>query len=225
MSTTHNVSTLFPAFMLVGALAIAGCSEEPGAVWEPDSDSSSILHELGLPTDFEVAPSAQDGSGSFAVAVGAGASGEGAEVELSIESGSFTLWAVRGETLVLQALDIRLADVEVPSDVFTPDGAALTNLSAHLAAPVTLEVDDADGRVGTVAELDLEAEWTLELPGGASYEMSALRLRELPFALDIERDEAGELAVRLVAFRQGTFWRWADRFRLSDLVVDLVSGE
>lgn len=225
MSLSHHLTSLCSALLVASAPAFFGCAEEPGAVWGPDSPPTSILYDLGVPTDFEVAPTAHDGSGSFAVAVGAGATGEGTDIELSIDGGSFTLWAVRGETLMLEALDIRIEDVAVPSDVFAPDGATLTHLSAHLTAPATLEVDDADGRVGAIANLDLAAEWTLELPGGESYEMSELRLRDLPFALDIERDETGALAARLVAFRQGTFWRWADRFRLSDLVVDLVSGE
>jgi len=224
MFSSNFRSSRCAALLLSSALLVVACDGQPDEVLDPDEASTTILHDLGLPSTFAIVPTTEDGSGSFAVAVGAGESGDGAEFELSINSGSFELWAARGEILMLQALEVEIENVELPSDVFTPEGAALTGLRASLRAPVTLDVSDDHEHLGAIAELDLRAEWTLELPDGTAYEMSALRLDDVPFALDIERDESGELSARVVAFRQGTFWRWADRFQLSDLVVDLVAG-
>jgi hypothetical protein len=210
------------ALAVAFALApLAACQGQGHDDWNPGPDDASLLEQLGAGVTVEVAPSSPEG-GSYAVtralALRAGAA---AEVALPIVGGYLALRATRDGLVVLEALEVDLSDAVIPPELFPPDGLHLTGLRLVLERPAVFGPDPGLDRLTAVGELDLRAEWAIDLGDGRSSPLGPLRLEGLPVSLDISRDPAGRLAVRVVAFRDGSFWRWAETFELTDLTLDL----
>lgn len=215
---THRFA---PIAALVLAL-LAACQGQGYDDWG-DPEAATLLEQLGAGATIEIAPSTADG-GSFAVtratALRAGAS---AEVALPILGGLADLRATRDGLLVLESLEVELADALIPPELFPPSGLQLTDLRLVLEGPAVFTAEESPGRLTAIGVLDLRAEWAIGLGDGRSSALQPLRLEALPVSLDIVRDAHGALSLRMVAFRDGSFWRWAETFELTDLAVDLQS--
>lgn len=208
-------------FGALSALALAACQGSPDDIWTPDPGQPAILRELGVPQSLPVAPSGAQGS--FATARGTAGQTE-ADIDLLVTGGSIELWAPSDGLLVVQDLEVELADVVVPPEVLPPQGAYLTGVGARLATPVSVDVTEQGGTVSVIASLDLEAHWALASADGTVFPMSRISLDKVPFSLEISRNALGRLEARLVGFRDGPFWRWAGTLELGDLTVDLRAG-
>jgi hypothetical protein len=207
--------------LLITVLFVA-CQGEPEQLWDPEPPDEPVLRDLRVPVRMAIEPTqvGLDVRGSFAAARGV-AGGAEADLQLAVVGGSIELWAPSDEVLLIREVDVQLADIAVPPEVLPPHGAYLTGVGATLASPITVEPTDDGATATVIANLDLDASWALVVGEGESYPLSTLRLRQVPFSLEISRNLVGDLRVRLVGFRDGTFWSWAGAFELADLTVDL----
>ncbi len=215
-----NVRETFVGFsrLLLGVLAaggLASCQGEADDVWSPEPDPE-LLEELRLPATLALAPSGEQGSYASAQAT---AGGEGSDVEIPIAGGHLTLWTTDAGLVVVDELVIEASDVIIGADVVPPAGVHLTGIRGTLQSPAALDPVVSGDRLTGIAHLDLAVEWAIVIDGEV-HPLATLRLGELPFSLEVERT-AGGLAARLVAFRDGEFWSFADLWRLADLTLDL----
>jgi hypothetical protein len=207
--------------LLTGAM-LAACQGEPPPDWEPEPGlGAELARALRVSATLQVAPADRFG-GSFARArAEAARTGAGAEVELAVAGGEVALRATADGLLVVERLEAFFEDVHVPAEIVPPAGVRLTGLLVRIERPLVVAPVEGPRGLTVIAAVDLVAEWAVDLGGGAVAELRPVRLRELPVSIDVGRDGLGRVQLRLVAFRDGEFWQWAETFRLGDLVVDL----
>jgi hypothetical protein len=210
-------------------LSSAACAAEVGPTWSPRPEEPSLIRALATPSQFDLEASGPDGAGSLASAVGGllgddEASSVRAPLPLEILGGYAELRATPDELIVLQGLHVDLADVSVDAAIFPPRGIALTGLEVLLASPVVLRPLVQENRVTASIQLDLMAEWAIDLGDGRVHPLNPVQLDQLSASVVVDRNLLGELRVGLTMTRDGPFWTWIDRFELSDLELSLVGG-
>jgi hypothetical protein len=204
--------------LLLGVLAaggLASCQGEADDVWSPEP-TADLVDELHVPAVLELAPSGEPGSYASARATAGGAD---IDVEIPVAGGHLQLWTTAEGLLVVDELAIEADDVVIGADVVPPDGVHLTGLRATLQSTAALDPVVSGDRLTGIARLDLTVDWAM-IVDGEVHALAPLRLGELPFSLEVERTPAG-LTARLVAFRDGQFWSFADLWQLADLTLDL----
>jgi len=209
--------------LLVTATALASlwsCQGEPDDLWSPDPAPGDLLDQLRVPQQLPLAGSGEVGSYAAARAVTAGGS---SDFEVTVTGGQLELWATEDRLLVIDDLVVEAADVAIGAEVVPPAGVQLTGLRARLVSPVAVAPTRSGDRLTAIARLDLEIDWSMAT-GGDSHPLSPLHLSGLPFSLDVVRSPSGQITARLVAFRDGRFWEYADLWSLADLTLDLLSA-
>lgn len=218
---THRIAL---ASIIAATALLGACQGQGHDDWVPDSEDTSVLQELGGGASFDIAPTTADG-GSYAVtqalALRAGAA---AEVALPIVGGYLDLRATRDGLVVLEALEVDVADAVIPPELFPPNGLRLTGLRLVLESPAVFSPEQGIDRLTAIGSIDARAEWAIDLGDGRSSALGPLHLEGLPVSLEVGRDASGGIRVRVVAFRDGSFWRWAETFELTDLAVDLTAN-
>jgi hypothetical protein len=206
--------------ILLGSCALAAllgsaCGDEP---LDGMAGERNLVDRLAIPTSFVLDP-----AGSAVTVVAGSREGGLEDIDLDLLDGVFvTRVNPRGEILV-ESLQIEVGDIDLPPAVVPPGGLPLRDIRLTIQRPGGGTFDDLGDMVAAVVELDVLIEWSAAFgPDGSVYPLRAIRLDNLPVALEIESAGAGQLRARLSAVHDGGFWSWAERFELRDLTVDLT---
>lgn len=205
------------SLIVLAALGVVpACAYDAGGM-DP-ATSTPLRRELGhramldLRADSQVAVSASTQAGPL----------DG--VSPQIVGGRAVLRATEDGVLLVEDLDVALADVVVPAGTIGDDALHLTDVSLHLGTQIASTGDWADDSVIGVGDADLLLDWSLVLPDGTPYQLATQKLRDQMFTVVVDRADDGALTAHVMTSAAGELRTFANRVTLSDLEVDVVAG-
>jgi hypothetical protein len=126
--------------------------------------------------------------------------------------------------LIVEDLDAKLADVDVPADAFGKV-IHLTDLQLRLGTQIDVDGDwDADGMYVTgEGQADLLLDWSWRLDDGTIYPLATQKLQNAQFDTSVREDAAGGLTAAVWMTKPGELRNFADRVTLRDLSLAVVA--
>jgi hypothetical protein len=124
--------------------------------------------------------------------------------------------------LVVEALEIDLADVVVPPGTVSPDAIAVTDLQLRLGIQLAVAPtwsDDGRSAVGT-GRADLLLDWSIVNDSG-TFPMATRKLEGTPFEVEVYLDEHDDVRARIATSVDGELSRYLDRIALSNFAMTL----
>ena len=146
------------------------------------------------------------------------------EVAPAVTGGRAVLRATPDGVVIVEDLDVRLADVTVPC----ANGGRpvhLTDLALRLGTQVDADGNwSADGMsVAGDGTGDLLLDWSWVLDDGTIYPLATEKLSRAPFSLHIAQDDAGQLTAAVWMKQDGDLRTIADQVTLSNLSMAVVA--
>jgi hypothetical protein len=166
---------------------------------------------LSLEDSSSIAITATDGSGGLLPTMRADIAGGRAAVRVT-----------RPGTLVVEALEIDLADVTVPAGAVSPDSIEVTDLQLRLGIQLAVEPtwsDDGKSAVGT-GRADLLLDWAVVNDSGV-FPMTTRKIESTPFEVEVYLDDHDDVRARIATSIDGELSRFLDRIALSNFSMDL----
>ena len=208
---------LIPIFAL--AAAIPACTfDGTGA----DADAASALRAnlvrrafLDLGTDSRVGVTARSSTDGSPMP----------EVQPTVTGGRAVLRATDDGFVIVEDLDVKLADVTVPPCAPGGQPIHLTDLALRLGTQVDADGNwSADGMSVTGdGNGDLLLDWSWVLADGTIYPLATQKLSHAPFSLSVRQDDAGQLDAAVWMKQDGDLRTIADQVTLSDLSMAVVA--
>lgn len=208
-------------------LALAACAGEPADYEGGDPLGPSLRERMVGPQRLTLAASAPEGGSFVSALVGGSLAGEPQQVTLPVVGGVVATRTEADGRVLLEQLEVELADVVLSEQEFPPHGLWLSGL--RLSADRSVAGDVAwseDEQAGALAvELDLLLDWGVVLSDGELHPLATQTVRGVRFEVDIGRSGPVGVSMALGAFAEGVVWRWSSLVEVSDLGMELVAGD
>lgn len=143
-------------------------------------------------------------------------------VEPRVVGGRAVLRTTADGWLLVEDLEITLADVQIPPGELGPDPVRLTDVDLRLGTQLAAQPYwSGDGEAAwAVGDADLLLDWSLVLDDGSAYPLATQRLGEADFTVAVARDTGG-LRAQVLSAVPGEVHRLTGLFTLSDLSVSV----
>jgi len=194
----------------------SACSAEGADGLEPQDDAT-LRSRLEKPTTLVI-----DSAASLVAATAhTDQDGDAMPIEFSIVDGRVDLIAQPSGEIVVHEFELDLGDVTVSADFLPPNGLELRELKVRMDYPVVAEPEWSED--GTAASGDvmmsITADWSAVFNDNV-YSLRSIVLPELLVHAHLALSGNTVLA-QVSAVKSGTFWNWAGKFQMSDLVVEV----
>lgn len=126
-----------------------------------------------------------------------------------------------GQSLVIQAAHLRVADVVLSPDQLPPNGLTFHNLALELKAPMQARAAWLAGGVEGVASLTGDFELTGELQtadGTSPFEPQ--EFAGVTVSADLTTDSFDDVQLRFRVHRSGVTWQWQGLLQTNDFELD-----
>lgn len=123
--------------------------------------------------------------------------------------------------LLIEDLEIQLADVTIPPGELGPDPVRLTDVELRLGTQLAAEpYYSGDGQAAWgIGEADLLLDWSMVTREGTTYPLATQRLGESEFTVTVRLDDTGNLSAEFATAVAGEVHRLTGLVTLSDLSV------
>jgi hypothetical protein len=204
--------------ILALAVAIPACSYDTGGA---DPNATPLRSELGHRAFLDLARDSR---------IGVTATGpDGArmpDVNPTVTGGRAVLRSTEDGFLIVEDLDVKLADVTVPAGTFGDKPVKLTDLVLRLGTQIDIDGDWAPTGMSVSGEGtgDLLLDWSWILDDGTIYPLATQKLKSAPFQVQVREDAAGGLSAAVWMVQPGELRKFADRVTISDLSLAVVAA-
>jgi hypothetical protein len=198
------------------AAAIPACTYDATGV---DPNKTPLRQELGKRAFLDL------GSDSRIGVTAIGPDGQVMKnVAPPVTGGRAVLRSTEDGFLVVEDLDVKLADVDVPAQDFGKP-IHLTDLVLRLGTQIDVDGDwDANGLAVTgEGTADILLDWSWRLDDGSLYPLATQKLSGAQFDVTAHDDGAGHLGAAVWMVKPGELRNFADRVMLRDLSVSVVA--
>lgn len=200
-----------PLLLSLASLSLAACAfEDDGLV------SDSLETQLHQRVFLDLAPSSTVG------VVATDADGNPMPyVEPRVTGGRAVLRTTEDGWLLVEDLDVQLADVVIPPGAIGDDAVTLTEVGLHLGTQLAAEpywAGDGDGAWGS-GDADLLLDWSMVTSQGDVYPLATQLLGDAEFTVAVRRDEDGTLHAEVDTAIPGEVHRLTGLVTLSDLSI------
>lgn len=208
-------------------LVVTACS----LYYDAPSDSTSPWQDWPLPDPDDPGQTAHRSrvlevgdDGSVTLTVRELLVGQSTETTLDIVGGDLVLSERADHTLLLESLEVRLADAVVPTQGQTE--LRITGIRLSLAEPVAIDAtwpaagEHAFARVPVVLTLD----WKLEGASGRAWPLATQQLEGMTLYVHVDGDRP-QWVTEVLGYHGGTFWEWSGIYAMSDAIVKLKATE
>ncbi len=209
----HRSTFLTSSLFAVALAATTGACAFDDAGVEPDNELAAQLETRAF---LDLAPSSH---------VGVVATGGGGEalpyVEPQVVGGRAVMRTTIDGWLLIEDLEIQLADVTIPPGELGPNPIRLTDVELRLGTQLAaVPYYSGDGRAawGTGAA-DLLLDWSMVTREGDTYPLATQRLGESDFTVSVVLDDVGNLSAEFATAVNGEVHRLTGLVTLSDLSV------
>jgi hypothetical protein len=143
----------------------------------------------------------------------------------TVTGGRAVLRSTSDGFLIVEDLDVKLADADVPADAFGKV-IHLTDLQLRLGTQIDVDGDwSPDGMsVGGEGTADLLLDWSWRLDDGTIYPLATQKLQNAQFDTSVREDAAGGLNAAVWMTKPGELRNFADRVTLRDLSMAIVAA-
>jgi hypothetical protein len=218
-SRTRNARTLtslLPA-VLPNALLGAACGFTPEGGGEGLATQLRKRAFLDVSTDSDVAVSAT------------ARGGQNLDVTPGVLGGQAVLRTTTDGWLLVEDLEIPLDDVTVPAGVLADRPVVFTDLALRLGTQLAIAplapIDDSDVSLIGRGDADLLLDWAMVSWDNQQHLPLAMRrIADVPFAVAVEMDTAGDLHASITARVDGVVDELGELVALRDLQVDVLSS-
>lgn len=209
--------TKLPFLLALSSLSLAACAFQEDGV--PDDSLEAQLHQRAF---LDLAPSSQVG------VVATDADGNVMPyVEPRVTGGRAVLRTTEDGWLLLEDLDVQLADVVIPPGAIGDDAVTLTDVDLHLGTQLEAEPywsGDGNGAWGS-GDADLLLDWSMVTSEGNTYPLATQKLGDAGFTVAVRRLEDGSLSAEVDTAIPGEVHRLTGLVTLSDLSIAVDARE
>ncbi len=212
MKTFHILPAVLPAILFTAACG-----------FEPDGGGDSLATQLRQRAFLDV-------SSDSDVAVSATArGGQNLDVNPGVLGGQAVLRTTQDGWLLVEDLEIPLDDVTVPPGMLSERPVVFTDISLRLGTQLAVRplapIDDESVSLVGWGDADLLLDWAmLSWDGTQHFPLAMRRIADVPFAVAIEMDAAGDLHASITARVDGVVDDLGELVVLRDLAVDVVGS-
>lgn len=211
LKETH-MSKLPHLLALLSASTLGACAFDPDGVADGDSLETQ-LHQRAF---LDLAPTSTVG------VVATDADGNPMPyVEPRVTGGVAVLRTTVDGWLLVEELDVQLADVVIPPGAIGPDAVTLTDVGLHLGTQLAAEpywAGDGDGAWGS-GDADLLLDWSMVTSQGNVYPLATQKLGDADFTVAVTRRDDGSLSAEIATAIPGEVHRLTGLVTLSDLSI------
>jgi hypothetical protein len=191
--------------------------------FEPDGGGDSLATQLRQRAFLDVSKESD-------VAVSATARG-GQNLDVNpnvLGGGEAILRTTQDGWLLVEDLEIPLDDVTVPPGMLSDRPVTFTDINLRLGTQLAVAplapIDDESVALAGWGDADLLLDWAmLSWDGQDHLPLAMRRIADVPFAVAVEMDEAGDLHASITARVDGVVDDLGELVVLRDLAVDVVS--
>ncbi|HTJ42290.1 MAG TPA: hypothetical protein VL463_09370 [Kofleriaceae bacterium] len=198
------------------AAALSACAYDAGGV---DPNATPLRSELGKRAFLDL------GADSRIGVTAVGPDGHVMPgVAPAVNGGRAVLRSTDDGFVVVEDLDIKLADVDVPADTFGKP-IHLTNLVLRLGTQIDVDGDWADSGMSVTGtgKADLLLDWAWRLDDGSIYPLATQKLKDATFDVSARELDDGRLTAAVWMTKPGELRNFADRVMLRDLSLAVVA--
>ncbi len=211
-----SVRSLLPAVLPLTILA-AACGFTPEGGGEGLATQLRKRAFLDVSTDSDVAVSATARGGL------------NLDVDPGVLGGQAVLRTTTDGWLLVEDLEIPLDDVTVPAGVLANRPVVFTDLALRLGTQLAIAplapIDDSDVSLIGRGDADLLLDWAMVSWDNQQHLPLAMRrIADVPFAVAVEMDAAGDLHASITARVDGVVDELGELVALRDLQVDVLSS-
>jgi hypothetical protein len=147
------------------------------------------------------------------------------DVTPTVTGGRAVLRSTEDGFVVVEYMNVKLADVEVPAGTFGARPITLTDLSLRLGTQVDIDGDWAPSGLSVTGAGtgDVLLDWSMLLEDGSHYQLATQKLAHAPFDVAVSVDDYGRLTATAWMSADGKLRTFADRVTLSDLSLAVVA--
>jgi hypothetical protein len=154
--------------------------------------------------------------------------GQNLDVNPSVLGGEAVLRTTQDGWLLVEDLEIPLDDVTVPAGMLSDRPVTFTDIELRLGTQLAVRplapIDDESLSLAGWGDADLLLDWSmLSWDGQDHLPLAMRRIADVPFAVAVEMDDAGDLHASISARVDGVVDDLGELVVLRDLAVDVVS--
>jgi hypothetical protein len=198
------------------AAAIPACTYDASGV---DPNQTPLRQELGKRAFLDLGTDSRIGVTAI------GPDGQAMKnVAPPVTGGRAVLRSTDDGFLVVEDLDVKLGDVDVPAQDFGKP-IHLTDLVLRLGTQIDVDGDwDPNGlAVDGEGTADLLLDWSWRLDDGSIYPLATQKLSKAQFEVSAHDDGTGRLTAAVWMVKPGELRKYADRVTLRDLSVAVMA--
>ncbi len=203
--------------LLLSLLPMTACAFQDDGVANDSLESQ--LHQRAF---LDIAPSSTVG------VVATDAEGEVMPyVEPRVIGGRAVLRTTEDGWLLVEDLEVQLADVVIPPGAIGDDAITLTDVDLHLGTQLATEPywsADGEGAWGT-GDADLLLDWSMVTSQGNAYPLATQMLGDADFTIGVRRADDGTITAQVDTAIPGEVHRLSGLVTLSDLSVAVDAVE
>lgn len=212
MKPLHTLPAVLPAFLFTAACGFA-----------PDGGGDGLATQLRQRAFLDVSRDSD-------VAVSATArGGQNLDVNPGVLGGQAVLRTTQDGWLLVEDLEIPLDDVTVPPGMLSDRPVVFTDISLRLGTQLAVQplapLDEEMVSLVGWGDADLLLDWSmLSWDGEDHLPLAMRRIADVPFAVAVEMDAAGDLHASITARVDGVVDDLGELVVLRDLAVDVVGS-
>lgn len=200
------------ALMLCAALSACTDTADPLGV---DPVDGTLMTRLQAPTTLDIDAEAS----LMALTATTDQSQDAMPIQFTIVDGAVDVRATPDGDVVVQAFSFALEDQSIGAEAFPPSGLELRDMTVRMEYPVVATPEWTTTTASAEIPIDVTADWSAVFNGN-TYSLRSIELSGLVVQADMTLVD-GEISAQVSGARGGTFWDWADRFTMADLVVEV----
>lgn len=201
------------AFALLLCASLSACTDGADPL-APEADNT-LMARLRTPTTLEIDSDAS----LLAINAFTDQTADAMPINFTIVDGRVDVRADDNGDIVVHAFEFGLEDVSIAPDLFPPDGLQLRDLSVRMEYPVVATPEWTRSSASVEVAMDITAEWS-GVFNGNTYALRSINLKDIIISADLALVD-GRVSALVSGARAGTFWDWADKFEMADLVVEV----
>jgi hypothetical protein len=203
------------SYAVLAALVCATLAACEGADVAAPVEDGTLMQRLQAPTTLEIDAEAS----LLALNATTDQSEDTMPIEFTIVDGVVDIRADERGDIIVHEFEFGLEDVSISADLFPPDGLELREMHVRMEYPVVASPEWTTTSASAEIAMDITADWSAVFNDNV-YSLKSIELRDLIVQADLSLVD-GEITAQVSGVRAGTFWDWANRFEMSDLVVEV----